>query len=134
MILKIPQSVRVKGRGWRIYLRMVHSKEDIPLCELMREARYGSTEAHLRYAEPDENAHSKRYRAMVSKTVKDVKVDGDSNGVLPNMGNVGIPKMEDDSEKSNGGLLGNSGMGSNMGMPNMGTPSMGNMAHPDVWL
>lgn len=46
---------------------MVNSKEIIPLCESMRAARHISTEAHLGYAEADEEAHSKRYRAMASK-------------------------------------------------------------------
>ena len=119
------QGKRAEDISW-----MVYSKEDIPLCESMRAARHGSTEAYLGYAEPNENAHSKRYRAMASKT--DVKVDGDSNGGLSNMGNVGMLKMEDDSGKSNGGLLSNSGMGSNMGMLNMGMPNMGNMTQPMI--
>ena len=49
--------------------RMINSKEDIPLCESMRAARYDSVDAHSGYAEPDDEIHDKKYRAMTSKTV-----------------------------------------------------------------
>ena len=73
---------RFMGQGKRAegISRMVNSGEDIPLRESMRVARHGSTEAHLGYAKPDEGAHSKRYRAMASKTVRVMKGEvGDDN-------------------------------------------------------
>lgn len=128
---------RCTGQGKRSegISRMVNSKEDIPLCESMRAARHAAVEAHLGYAEPDEAAHSKRYRAMASKTVTDVKVGGEITSGLSDVENIGIPKLE-----ASGGLSDNSGMGmanmggvTNMGgMPNMAQPMMNmpNMAQP----
>ena len=68
---------RCTGQGKRAegISRMVNSKEFIPLCESMRVARHDSVDAHLGYAEPDDEAHDKRYRAMASKTVS--KCDDD---------------------------------------------------------
>ena len=62
---------RCTGQGKRAegISRMVNSKESIPMVESMRASRHSSVEAHLGYAEPDEEAHCKRYRAMASKTV-----------------------------------------------------------------
>ena len=73
---------------------MVNSKENIPLCEPMRAARHNSTEAHLGYCEADEEAHSKRYRAMASKVeMKDELLD-------KNLGDVGVvgPKIGDEKK------------------------------------
>ena len=39
---------------------MINSKEDIPLCESMRAARYDSVDAHSGYAEPDDEIHDKK--------------------------------------------------------------------------
>ena len=62
---------RCTGQGKRSegISRMVNSKEGIPLVETMRASRHDDVSAHLGYAEPDEEAHSKRYRALASKTV-----------------------------------------------------------------
>ena len=68
---------RCTGQGKRAegISRMVNSKEGIPLCEFMRAARNDSVDAHLGYAEPDDETHDKRYCAMASKTVS--KYDDD---------------------------------------------------------
>ena len=58
-----------QGKSAEGISRMVNSKEGIPLCESMRVARHDSVDAHLGYAEPDNEAHDKRYREMASKTV-----------------------------------------------------------------
>ena len=50
---------------------MVNSKYAIPLCESMRASHHTSVDTHLGYTEPDEEAHSKRYREMASKTISD---------------------------------------------------------------
>ena len=62
---------RCTGQGKRSegISRMVNSKEAIPIAESMRASRHDSVSAHLGYVEPDEEAHSKRYRAMASKTI-----------------------------------------------------------------
>ena len=62
---------RCTGQGKRSegVSRMVNSKEGIPLVESMRASRHDDVSAHLGYVEPDEEAHSKRYRALASKTV-----------------------------------------------------------------
>ena len=73
----------------------------------MRATRHSSVEAHLGYAEPDEEAHSKRYRAMASKTVVGAEKEEDGGG-----------KMSGDELRSNSMM----GMGQNpmMGMNMMG--------------
>ena len=62
---------RCTGQGKRSegISRMVNSKEGIPLVETMRASRHDDVSAHLGYAEPDEEAYSKRYWALASKTV-----------------------------------------------------------------
>ena len=108
---------RCTGQGKRAegISRMVNSKENIPVVESMRAARHSSVEAHLGYAEPDEEAHSKRYRAMASKTVVGAEKEEDGGG-----------KMSGDELRSNSMM----GMGQNpmMGINMMGmNPMMGMM-------
>ena len=63
---------RCTGQGKRAegISRLVNSKEGIPLSESMRASRHDTVSVHLQYAEPDEEAHSKRYRAMAAKTIE----------------------------------------------------------------
>ena len=63
-------ATRCTGQGKRAdgVSRLVNSKEGIPLCESMRASRHSSVETHLGYTEPDEEAHSKRYRDMAATT------------------------------------------------------------------
>ena len=65
-------ATRCTGQGKQLegISRMVNSKEGIPVVESMRASRHKSVDAHLGYAEPDEEAHAKRYQAMAARTVK----------------------------------------------------------------
>ena len=58
--------LRCTGQGKRAegISKLVNSKEKIPIKESMAASRHDSVTAHLGYVIPDEEAHSKRYRAL----------------------------------------------------------------------
>ena len=53
--------------------RMVNSSECIPIKESMMASWHKSIESHMIYERPDEEAHAKRYRALMA--VSDVDKD-----------------------------------------------------------
>ena len=71
--------LRCTGQGNRQngISRMVNSSECIPIKESMMASRHKSIESHMIYERPDEEAHAKRYRALMAVT------DVDKENILP---------------------------------------------------
>ena len=71
--------LRCTGQGNRHngISRMVNSSDSIPIRESMMASRHKSIESHMIYERPDEEAHAKRYRALMAVT------DVDKENILP---------------------------------------------------